>query len=427
MSIVFKPLTLPNQQTLPNRLAKASMEENLADIGQIPGTSLINLYKRWAKGGAGLILTGNVMVSPDAMTGVGCVYLGRETLSQGDNLERFSRWAEAGKSGGGKFYMQINHPGRQVFASFGTKLVSASATQATMKSYGDIKFDTARALSADEIKTIIMRYADTAAAAEKAGFDGVEIHGAHGYLISQFLSPLSNLRIDKWGGSLENRAKFLLEIVRAVRARVSTEFGVGVKLNSADFQKGGFEISDAKQVVMWLNDEAVDFVELSGGNYESLAMMGTSEDSRLHHIGTTSTALREMYFLDFARDIAAVANMPIIVTGGVTQFATAKGVLEDGSIQVVGTASAICQNPNLPNNWKAGKNLKIELPFAKWKNRNRKSMMRIMVTRAHMRRMGAGKLPRKTNPITATIGHLRAERKQLRHYSEWLDQIKNMS
>jgi len=416
MSNIFKPLILPNQQTLPNRIAKASMEENMADEGQIPGEALINLYRRWAEGGAGLILTGNVLIAPDAMTGVGGVYLGRDTLAQGNNLDRFSRWAEVGKSGGGLFYMQINHPGRQVFASFGTDLVSASATQVKMTAFGDIKFETARALTGDEIRDMITRFADTAVAAEQAGFDGVQIHGAHGYLISQFLSPLSNLREDEWGGSLENRAKFLLEIVRAVRARVASGFGVAVKLNSADFQRGGFEVSDAKEVIGWLNKEAIDFVELSGGNYESVAMMGAGEDERL----TTSTELREMYFLKFARDIASVATMPIMVTGGVTQLETAQDALKDDSVQIIGIASALAQNPNLPKEWRSGKNLKIDLPLAKWKNRNRKSMMRTMITRAHMGRMGAGKMPRKTNPVLALVRHLRIEKKQLKRYRRWL-------
>jgi len=252
MPSIFEPISLANQTTIPNRIAKAAMEENMADEGQVPGDALINLYRHWA---------------------------------------------QAGKSGGGLFYMQINHPGRQVLSSLGTVPVSASATRVGITAYGDLKFKTARALTGEEIREMISRFADTAVAAEQAGFDGVEIHAAHGYLISQFLSPVSNLREDEWGGSLENRASLLLEIVKAVRSRVRSSFGVAVKLNSADFQRGGFEVSDAKQVVGWLNGEAVDFVELSGGSYESVAMMGASDDERLDHIGTTSTEKREMYFL----------------------------------------------------------------------------------------------------------------------------------
>jgi len=420
MSTIFEPICLSNQTTIPNRIAKAAMEENMADDGQVPGDALIKLYRQWGQGGAGLILTGNVMVAPDAMSGAGGVYLGRDTLAQRDNLDRFTRWAQAGKSGGGLFYMQINHPGRQVLSSLGTVPVSASATRVGITAYGDLKFKTARALTGEEICELISRFADTAVAAEHAGFDGVEIHAAHGYLISQFLSPVSNLREDEWGGSLENRASLLLEIVRAVRSRVRSSFGVAVKLNSADFQRGGFEISDAKQVVSWLNGEAVDFVELSGGSYESVAMMGASDDERLDHIGTTSTEKREMYFLKFARDIAVVAKMPIMVTGGVTQLVTAQDALADDSVQIIGIASAIAQNPNLPRDWKSGNNLDIELPLGKWKNRNQKSMMRTMITRAHIRRMGLGKMPRKINPILAIIRHLFIEKKQLRRYQHWL-------
>lgn len=138
------------------------------------------------------------------------------------------------------------------------------------------------------IAEVIQRFANTARLGEKAGFTGVEIHAAHGYLLSQFLSPLSNKRQDQWGGSLENRARILIEIVEAVRKVVSPQFTVAVKLNSADFQRGGFSAEDAQQVVKMLNEHAVDLVELSGGSYEAPAMQGQARDGR--------TLAREAYF-----------------------------------------------------------------------------------------------------------------------------------
>jgi len=179
--------------------------------------------------------------------------------------------------------MQISHPGRQVYANMGTEPVSASATKVTLEGMADKMFGPARALSEDEIRGLIRRFAETALSAQAAGFDGVQVHSAHGYLVAQFLSPLTNQREDAWGGPLENRARFLLEIIRAIRDRVNSDFIVGVKLNSADFQRGGFDIADSEQVVDWLNAEAVDFVEISGGSYESAAMMGSSADGRLDH------------------------------------------------------------------------------------------------------------------------------------------------
>ena len=201
---LFSPLTLPNGQTVPNRICKAAMEENMADAGQIPGQDLVNLYGIWAKGKPGMIITGNVMVAPDAMTGPGGVYLGKETLSDPDVRKRFEDWSAAGKAGGSALFMQISHPGRQVYANMGTDVVSASNTRLNMDGPAQKMFTEARALTGDEVKAMVTRFADTAAAAESCGFDGVQIHAAHGYLVAQFLSPLSNHRDDKWGGPLEN-------------------------------------------------------------------------------------------------------------------------------------------------------------------------------------------------------------------------------
>ena len=416
MSHIFTPLTLPNGQTISNRLCKAAMEENMAEYGQVPGEALVNLYQQWADGGAGLILTGNVMVAPDAMTGPGGVYLGQDTLADPDTKARFEKWAKAGKSGGAKFYMQISHPGRQVYAAQGTEPVSASATQVTLGGPAKNMFDTARALTGDEIRGIIKRFADTAHAAEIAGFDGVEIHAAHGYLAAQFLSPLTNLREDEWGGPLENRARFVLEIVREVRARVEPEFGVAVKLNSADFQRGGFDIDDAKQVVDWLNGEDVDFVEISGGNYESAAMMGMAEDGRAQ-----STKDREMYFLGFAKDIGAAANMPLMVTGGVTRRETAEHALASGDVAIIGMARAMGYNPNIPKDWQAGKNLHIALPQLSWKNDLFKGLANMAMTKMNLYRMGARKLPKAApRPVISTVKQQAMQAVQTRKYKKWL-------
>ncbi len=176
-----------------------------------------------------------------------------------------------------------------------------------------------KAMNDAEIQEVIARFAASAAAAERAGFTGVEIHAAHGYLISQFLSPLSNQRKDDWGDSLPNRARLLLDVVRAVRATVSARFCVAVKLNSADFQRRGFSEDDARQVILWLNELQVDLVELSGGSYESPAMQGRTADGR--------TLAREAYFLEFAKELAAVAHMPVMTTGGISRKAVAEQVL----------------------------------------------------------------------------------------------------
>jgi len=259
---LFTPLKLPNGSTLPNRIAKAAMEENLSDAGQLPGPALWRLYSEWGSGGAGLLITGNVMIDARALTGPGGVVLERDTP-----LEPFRRWAAGAREHGARIWMQINHPGRQVYAALSRHAWAPSSVPLDLGRHSKL-FAEPQEMSVAQIHEVIERFADTAAAAEMAGFDGVQIHAAHGYLISQFLSPLTNRRSDAWGGSLENRARLLLSVVQAVRGRVGAGFGVGIKINSADFQRGGFSELEARQIVLWLNASAVDLIELSGGSYE---------------------------------------------------------------------------------------------------------------------------------------------------------------
>ncbi len=417
MSKLFTPLTMVSGITVPNRISKAAMEENMADYGQIPGQDLVNLYKIWADGGVGMIITGNVMVAPDAMTGPGGVYLGKETLSDPDVRRRFEDWAKAGKTSGAALYMQISHPGRQVYAAMKTDVVSASATKLNMDGPAAKMFTDARALSSNEVEAMITRFADTAEAAEEAGFDGVQVHSAHGYLVAQFLSPLSNLRDDKWGGPLENRARFLLEIVRAVKARTSDSFGVSVKLNSADFQKGGYDENDAKQVVDWLNAEDIDFVELSGGSYESAAMAGAAEDDN-----PSSTLLREMYFIEFAKIIQSTAKMPLMVTGGVTKRETAEMALDTGAVEIVGIARAFGYRPHLPKDWQAGQNLQIDMPVSKSSNKTMKVLAGMAMTKANLYAMGNGNMPKmKMSPLMSIIKQQMKQGKQTKTYRKWLE------
>ncbi len=409
---LFSSLTLPNGAILPNRIAKAAMEENLADNGQVPGDKLMQLYKAWAAGGAGLIITGNVMVAPNALTGPGAVVLQAGTFKAAGVKKQFEAWAKAAKSGGGHLVMQISHPGRQVFAGQGQRPVSASSTKVSLPGLEKM-FDTAHALSGDEVRAIVARFAATAKMAEASGFDGVQIHGAHGYLVSQFLSPLTNLRNDEWGGSLENRSRFLLEIVRAVRAEVAPTFSVMVKLNSADFQKGGFDIDDAKQVVKWLNAEKIDMVEISGGSYESPAMQGRTADK-------SSTLVREMYFIEFAKDIAAIAKMPLMVTGGVTKLATANMALATGSVDVIGIARALAYAPNLPNHWRENQNVDIHWPPVSWKNKMLAALAVMAHTKVQIHLMAIGKPPKvNANPAIALIKDRIRLRGLTKRYKKW--------
>ena len=181
--------------------------------------------------------------------------------------------------------------------------------------------------------------------AKDAGFAGVQLHGAHGYLISQFLSPRVNQRNDGWGGDATRRSRFVLEIVRAVRQAVGPAFPVGVKLNSADFQRGGFTIDEAMDVARALEAAGVELLEVSGGNYESPAMAGSGE---LPKEQRQSSRDREAYFLDYARQIRTVVGMPIMLTGGMRSRAVMDAALASGAVDVIGLGRPMTHTPDLP-------------------------------------------------------------------------------
>lgn len=386
---VMSSLTLPNGQTLKNRFAKAAMEESLGNAELLPDDQLVQLYRTWGQGGTGLLLTGNVMVDHMAMTGPGGVVLEADTP-----LEPFRRWAAAAHEGGAKIWMQINHPGRQVFAALGGKALSASDIAVDLGKHSKM-FARPRAMSEDEIEDVIARFVATARQAEKAGFDGVQIHAAHGYLLSQFLSPLTNQRKDQWGGSVSNRARLLLEIVRQVRAAVAADFAVAVKINSADFQRGGFDLDDAHKVVQMLNPLGVDVIEISGGNYEAPAMQGRTADGR--------TLAREAYFLEFAEQIARVSEVPVMSTGGVTRLATAQAVVDAGVALVgMGTALAIC--PDLVNRWQQQPQYRPDIQQINWKDKAIASVAAMALVRRHIRRWAQGaSQPTRLSPLVSLL------------------------
>lgn len=404
---LFAPLTLPNGSSIPNRIGKAAMEENMAVAGQLPGAEIARLYGAWADGGAGLIITGNVMIDGRALTGPGGI-----VLQAGTPLQPFRDWAKAGRRGGAQLWMQLNHPGRQVLAAMGGNRWAPSAVALDLGKHSKL-FGQPQAMSEAQIHETIRRFADSAVLAEQAGFSGVQIHAAHGYLISQFLSPLTNQRCDQWGGDINNRARILIETVKAVRARVSPQFAVAVKLNSADFQRGGFDLADAQRVVTLLNDLPVDLIELSGGSYEAPAMQGRTADGR--------TLAREAYFLDFARDIAAIANMSVMTTGGIRRRAVAQQVVESG-VAMVGIGTALAMQPNLPALWQQ-REASAAQPQVGWNDKVLAALATMALVRRQLQRLGAGKAPRNDGSplLTLICDQLRLKRLTVR-YRRWLGQ-----
>lgn len=405
-SELFSPLPLRSGHVLNNRIAKAAMEENMAADGQLPGKELFGLYRRWAAGGAGLLITGNVMVHAEALTGPAGV-----VLDDAAPLEPFAEWAEAGRSGGGAIWMQINHPGRQIGSDMPGVVWGPSAVGVDLGRHSS-RFGRPVAMTPEQIRATVNRYAVTARRAEQAGFDGVEVHAAHGYLLSQFLSPLVNKRTDQWGGSLENRARMLLDVVRAVRAAVSPSFAVAVKLNSADFQRGGFDADDARQVIERLAPLGVDLVELSGGSYESPAMSGRPADAR--------TQAREAYFLDLAKDLFTTSPLPLMLTGGITRRDTAERVLDSG-VALVGMGTALAVTPDLPERWRQGREAAARLRPVTWSDKALAAAAGMAQVRHQMRRIARGSHPTpRTHPAFALVSEQRKQRRALRRYRAWL-------
>lgn len=381
----FSEFTLPCGLTLKNRLVKASMEENLANAQQLPDQALNNLYSKWAAGGVGLILTGNVMIDHLAMTGPGGV-----ALEADSPLPPFKTLANKSKQNDCRIIMQINHPGRQVFKKMGGKVLSPSDIALDMGAHSGL-FTAPKPMNEAEIADLIERFSATAKQAQEAGFDGVQIHAAHGYLLAQFLSPLTNKRDDQWGGTIENRARLLISVIKAVRAAVDPGFAVAVKLNSADFQRGGFDVEDAQKVVEMLSTLDVDFIELSGGSYEAPAMQGRTADGR--------TLAREAYFLSFAEEIAKSAGVPVMTTGGIRRLPVANEVISSG-IDLVGMASALAVEPDLPNTWQKNPEHSGFIPNVTWKDKTLAGLATMAIIKRQLRRMGAGK---NSNPNLSAI------------------------
>lgn len=308
------------------------MTEALADIHDAPTTAHQTLYKRWSNGGMAMQVTGNVMVDKRYLERPGNVVVEDEGI-----LGSLREWATAAKSGGSQIWMQISHPGRQCPIVVNTRPLSPSAEKLRILGL----FGKPKAMSSEDILDAIQRYAKTAAIAKKAGFDGVQLHAAHGYLVSQFLSPITNRRTDEWGGSLENRARFLRAIYKATRAAVGKDYPIAVKLNSADFQKGGFTIEESCQVARWLEQDGIDLIELSGGTYEQMSFVnGTEEKQR------DSTVKREAYFLEYAREVRRAVSVPLMVTGGFRSVTAMKRAIIDDGIDMIGLARPLCVQPS---------------------------------------------------------------------------------
>lgn len=350
MTTLAEALTLPCGTRIPNRLAKAAMTEGLAGADCLPTPELERLYRIWSEGGAGLLLTGNVQVDAEHLERPGNVVIDREPdAAMRGALER---WAQAATTAGNQAWVQISHAGRQTQKNVNSHPRAPSAVKLALPGG---QFGEPIALTEDEIADIVRRFALAAGAVKEAGFTGVQLHAAHGYLLSQFLSPRSNLRDDRYGGTLENRARALLEILDATRAAVGADFPVAVKLNSADFQKGGFAFEDSLQVAAWLEERGVDLIEISGGTYEQPKLLGIEglEPEEQQHVAH-STLRREAYFVDFAVAMRNAVSVPLMVTGGFRTRAAMEQALNEGGASLIGLGRPLCVQTDGPARLLAG-------------------------------------------------------------------------
>ena len=335
-NLLFTPITLPNGTTIKNRFFKSAMSEGMGTKNFQPKKNIATLYKRWAEGGTGLIITGNIMIDPK-----GTAEPGNIVFDKNSNMEILKDWAKQGQQHGAKVMVQINHPGKQVPKTIAKETVAPSAVP--LGNGLNKLFSTPRALTTSEVEELVQKFITSAKVAKEAGFSGVQIHAAHGYLVSQFLSPHDNRRTDKYGGSLENRMRFLKEIYLGMREELGKDFPIGIKINSTDFKEDGLTEEDSLETIVELANLGLDFVEISGGTYERPAMMGA-----------TSTSSNKVFFAEYSKKLKQKVDIPVIVTGGIRSINAMNTLLNDNTTDFIGIARPLTIDPNIPNKIKQG-------------------------------------------------------------------------
>ena len=335
-NLLFTPITLPNGTTIKNRFFKSAMSEGMGTKNFQPKRNIATLYKRWAEGGTGLIITGNIMVDPK-----GTAEPGNIVFNKNSNMEILKDWAKQGQQHGAKVMVQLNHPGKQAPKTVSKQTVAPSAVP--LGNGLNKLFSTPRALTTSEVEELVQKFVTSAKVAKEAGFSGVQIHAAHGYLISQFLSPHDNRRTDKYGGSLENRMRFLKEIYLGMREKLGKDFTIGIKINSTDFKEDGLTEEDSLKTIIELANLGLDFVEISGGTYERPAMMGA-----------TSKSTNQVFFAEYSKKLKQKIEIPVVVTGGIRSINAMNTLLNDSTTDFIGIARPLTIDPNIPNKIKQG-------------------------------------------------------------------------
>ena len=406
-AVLAQPFTLPNGAVIKNRLFKSAMSEALGTRQGAATPELVRLYGAWADGGIGLCVTGNVMVDRRALGEPGNVVIEDDRF-----LAELTAWAQAATRNGTQCWVQLNHPGKQAPKGLNKENIAPSAVpfRAEMQAF----FPTPREMTDAEVREVIARFGKAAGLVKQAGFTGVQIHGAHGYLVSQFLSPHHNRRSDEWGGTPEKRRRFVLAVLAAMREQVGPGFPIGIKLNSADFQRGGFTEEESLDTIRALSEAGIDLIEISGGTYEAPVMTGAKGQPKATSGEPVkeSTKQREAYFLAFAEKARAAVKAPLVVTGG---FRSPQGMAEaitSGAVDFVGLARALAIEPDVPQRLLSGqapreqvKPLKTGIGFI-----DKMGLMEITWYTGQLKRIGRGEAPKPNeSPLWVFIKYIAAQ------------------
>ncbi|KZL69515.1 nadh oxidase [Colletotrichum incanum] len=377
---VAQRLIFPNGRIANNRLVKAAMSERLASFHPtnveergIPSPELIRLYQTWGLGGWGMILTGNILIDPEHLEAPGNSVISLGSPFSGRRFEAFSKLAHAAKVHGSLVIGQVSHPGRVADPSVQPNSISASNVEVVIPGFHAKPHPATK----EEIKRIVEGFGYAAEYLEKAGFDGMQVHGAHGLLVSQFLSSSTNLRMDEYGGSLVNRMRFLMEIVDAVQARTSKDFILGIKLNAIELGEKPLTKEEVTAVAQALEKAGVDFVEFSGGSFDNI----------IWHYLKENHVKREGYYLPWVDEIlkTPLEKMKVLSTGG---FRTLDGIVPAlRSIDAVGIGKPATHEPSLPISILSGEATGVYTNAAD----SDTPFKRLMLSIGQMREIGIGK------------------------------------
>lgn len=385
-AVLAQPFLLPRGGVVKNRVCKSAMSEALGTRQGRATPELARLYGAWAEGGVGLCITGNVMIDRRALGEPGNV-----VIEDDGQMAELQAWAQAATRNGTHCWVQLNHPGKQAPKGLNKENVAPSAVpfRKDMQAF----FPTPRELTDAEVRELIARYGRAAGLVKRAGFTGVQIHGAHGYLVSQFLSPHHNQRTDEWGGSPEKRRRFVLAVLAAMRTEVGADFPIGIKLNSADFQRGGFTEDESLDTIRALAAAGIDLIEISGGTYEAPAMTGVKTQAAP---AKDSTRQREAYFLAFAEKARQAVQVPLVVTGGFRSLEGMAAAINSGAVDLVGLARAVAIEPDVVKRLLAGqapreqvRPIKTGIPPI-----DRMGLMEVSWYTGQLKRIGRGEAPR---------------------------------